>query len=88
MERVFNALNIPFNRGISSVFGGFLIHLTLGTIYTLGNVNTYMTSYLRQHIEPNADYTSAIWINAAFMCGQGCLMAFGGFLEIKMGPKY
>ena len=31
--------------------GGFLLHLTLGTLYCFGNMNTYMTSYLRTHVK-------------------------------------
>ena len=75
-------------RGLSSVLGGFLIHLTLGTFYTLGNVNTYMTSYIRQKVDPTAQYADSIWVNAAFMLGQGSLMTFGGLMEIKLGPRY
>jgi hypothetical protein len=77
-----------YYRGISSVLGGFLIHLTLGTFYTLGNVNTYMTSYIRKYVEPNASYASSIWVNAAFMLGQGSLMMLGGIMEIKLGARY
>jgi len=58
-------------KGYSSVFGGFLIHLTLGTLYTIGNMNTYMTSYLRKHGESRITYSSAIWINTGFIAGMG-----------------
>ena len=33
-----------------AILGGFLLHLTLGTLYCFGNMNTYMTSYLRTHV--------------------------------------
>ena len=36
--------------GVMSIIGGFLLHLTLGTLYCFGNMNTYMTSYLRTHV--------------------------------------
>lgn len=78
---------MAFNKGVSSVIGGFLIHLTLGTFYTLGNVNTYMTSYLRQYVDPNANYADSIWVNAAFMLGQGTLMMVGGLLERRFGAR-
>lgn len=58
-------------KGFSSVFGGFLIHLTLGTFYTIGNMNTYITSYLRKHGEPELTYSSAVWINTGFISGMG-----------------
>lgn len=69
------------------MLGGFLIHLTLGTFYTLGNVNTYMTSYMRRHVDPHAEYAQSIWINAAFMLGQGSLMTLGGVLEVRLGAR-
>ena len=36
--------------GYLAILGGFLLHLTLGTLYCFGNMNTYMTSYLRTHV--------------------------------------
>ena len=36
--------------GIFAIIGGFILHLTLGTLYCFGNMNTYMTSYLRTHV--------------------------------------
>ena len=74
-------------KGISSVTGGFLIHLILGTFYTLGNVNTYLTSYFRAYVDPTVTYASSIWLNAAFMLGQGTSMMAGGILESRIGPK-
>ena len=74
-------------KGISSVFGGFLINLILGTFYTLGNVNTYLTSYLRKNVDHELTYASSIWLNAAFMLGQGTLMMAGGIMENKYGPR-
>lgn len=37
---------LPFKtRGYLTLFGGFLIHFVLGTIYLWGNINTYVASY-------------------------------------------
>lgn len=69
------------------MIGGFLIHLILGTFYTLGNVNTYLTSYLRKNVDPEITYASSIWLNAAFMLGQGTLMSVGGIMENRCGPR-
>ncbi|CAG2100853.1 unnamed protein product [Medioppia subpectinata] len=82
------AMDRDYYRGLSSVLGGFLIHLTLGTFYTLGNVNTYMTSYIRHTVDPTATYANSIWVNAAFMLGQGSLMTVGGLLEVRLGPRW
>ena len=37
--------------GILALVGGFALHLTLGTLYSFGNMSTYMTSYLRKHVD-------------------------------------
>ena len=42
---------MPQLGGYLSLVGGFLLHLTLGTLYCFGNMNTYMTSYLRTHVQ-------------------------------------
>lgn len=39
-------------RAILSVIGGILIHIILGTIYTWGNLNMYIISYVRHHGSP------------------------------------
>ena len=41
--------------GYLAILGGFLLHLTLGTLYCFGNMNTYMTSYLRTHVPGQVD---------------------------------
>ena len=41
--------------GVLAILGGFLLHLTLGTLYCFGNMNTYMTSYLRTHVPGQVD---------------------------------
>ena len=48
--------------GILSLIGGFCLHLTLGTLYCFGNLNTYMTSYLRKHVHPGIEYSDMIWV--------------------------
>mmetsp|Transcript_15802 Transcript_15802/g.28903 ORF Transcript_15802/g.28903 Transcript_15802/m.28903 type:complete len:442 (-) Transcript_15802:1469-2794(-) len=36
-------------RHVLSVFGSFLVHLVIGTVYITGNVTVYFASYLRIH---------------------------------------
>ena len=48
--------------GILALIGGFCLHLTLGTLYCFGNLNTYMTSYLRKHVHPGIEYSDMIWV--------------------------
>ena len=48
--------------GVLALIGGFSLHLTLGTLYCFGNLTSYMTSYLRQHVHPGIEYSDMIWI--------------------------
>lgn len=56
--------------GLMALIGGFALHLTLGTLYCFGNLNTYMTSYLRKHVNPNIEYSDMIWIPTLATLGQ------------------
>ena len=76
-------------RAIFVVIGGFLVHFTLGTIYTFGNMAPYIVSYIRNqsHPEDLEDATST-WIFACALMGQGGAMFFGGWLVNKIGPRF
>ena len=75
-------------RGCSVVAGGFLVHLSLGTLYTIGNLLPYVVSYIRARSHPE-DLTSntATWIAALNLAGQGSSMFLGGWLEKRIGPR-
>jgi len=75
--------------GYTSILGGFILHLTLGTLYCFGNMNTYMTSYLRTHVrgEEHRVYSDAIWIPTLATLGQGLFMTLSGHLEEKVGVR-
>lgn len=75
-------------RGYTVIAGGILIHLTLGTIYTFGNMTSYITSYFRaKNIEPDLTYADSTWILSLAAMGQGGAMFFGGLLVKKLGPR-
>jgi hypothetical protein len=87
-------------RGVGAVLGGAFVHLTLGTLYTIGNLNAYFLSYLCQmdescefpskgHSSPtyNQYQGSLAWIFAAAGVGQACTMFLGGRLEKAIGPR-
>jgi len=40
---------------------GFLVHMCLGTIYTWGNLTTYLTSYMRRR-DPSITYSDTVWV--------------------------
>lgn len=75
-------------RGYVITLGGMMVHMTLGSMYTFGNLNPYLTSFLKYR---TADTTirnvDSIWIYALTVVGQGCGMLHGGFLERKLGPR-
>ncbi|ELT92519.1 hypothetical protein CAPTEDRAFT_227457 [Capitella teleta] len=73
----------------SVILGGVLVHLTLGTIYTFGNMNPYFTSYIRAYSSPrDLTYTSSIWVSAFAGAGQGLAMFAGGILASRIGPRW
>uniref|UniRef100_A0A2C9L5X0 Major facilitator superfamily (MFS) profile domain-containing protein n=1 Tax=Biomphalaria glabrata TaxID=6526 RepID=A0A2C9L5X0_BIOGL len=75
-------------RGMLVVAGGILIHLSLGTVYTFGNLNPYITSYMRNYGSASSlTYTECSWVFALGAMGQGASMAVGGVIERKIGPK-
>ena len=46
----------------STLAGGFIIHLTLGTYFTFGNLSPYLTSYLREITGSSVRYSTSNWI--------------------------
>lgn len=77
-----------FLRGCIVIAAGFLVHLSLGTLYTIGNLLPYVVSYTRERSHPG-DLTSetATWIGALNLAGQGSSMFVGGWLEKRIGPR-
>jgi len=74
-------------RGILSVLGCFLIHLTLGSFYSFGNMMTYMVSYMRKHGAPDLTYGQFIVVNSAWGFTQGIVTPFSGFIVRAIGLK-
>uniref|UniRef100_A0A183T0V7 MFS domain-containing protein n=1 Tax=Schistocephalus solidus TaxID=70667 RepID=A0A183T0V7_SCHSO len=73
--------------GILSVIGGVLIHFTYGHFYTIGNLITYITSYIKQKVDPDFNTGSAVWISAIALAVQGISMPLGGALLPKIGYR-
>jgi len=73
-------------RFISACIGAVLIHLTLGTFYSWGNITPYVTSYLKsQGHDVSYGETSFVLAFASFF--QGLSMFFGGKLQSKLGLR-
>ncbi|KAK3868214.1 hypothetical protein Pcinc_026380 [Petrolisthes cinctipes] len=73
--------------GYCTVIGGILIHLTLGNIYSFGNMLTYIGSYMHQRVTTHVTYSNTIWVNSITTATKGLLMVFGGLLEHVVGPR-
>ncbi|KAL7070922.1 hypothetical protein ACQ4LE_010142 [Meloidogyne hapla] len=68
------------------IFGAVMIHLTIGTYHTFGNMLPYMASYMNNFTDPTVKIEHLIWIPTF----QGCFpfaMIIGGYLARKFGPR-
>merc|ERR1719161_266961 len=73
-------------RFLSACIGAVLIHLTLGTFYSWGNITTYVTSYMRSHgHDVSYGETSFVLATAGFL--QGLMMFFGGWFQARLGLR-
>lgn len=71
------------------IFGGFLIHITLGSLYTFGNMAPYIVAYVRNQSHPSdLRPATSSWIYALNLGGQGGSMFVGGLLARKIGPRW
>ena len=73
--------------GLAAVFGGFLFQLTLGTVYTFGNMMTYMVSYMRHHGSPDLTYADFVVVHSTWGITQGIFMPLAGFVIEFIGAK-
>ena len=66
----------------------FLVHLSIGTLYTYGNLVPYIVSYVRVHSSPKTlRFTDTPYVYACQIAGQGSSMILGGLLERRFGPR-
>ena len=80
-----------------TVAGGFLLHLTLGTLYSIGNLNPYWASYMRAvhcdeayatcESDGGVTNTEMVWVLNAATATQACTMFVGGGLQHRIGPR-
>jgi len=71
-----------------ALIGGFCLHLTLGTLYCFGNLNTYITSYLRKNVHEGISYNDMVWVPTLATVSQGLMMTFSGHLEERIGVQF
>ena len=84
-------IDMVLRTRINLYCGGEIVKVVLliGTLYCFGNMNTYMTSYLRTHVpgQEHRLYSDAIWIPTLATLGQGTFMTFAGHLEERIGVR-
>ncbi|CAJ0590220.1 unnamed protein product [Cylicocyclus nassatus] len=76
----------PLARIITVLTGAVLIHLTIGTYHTFGNMLPYMASYMRNYTDRSIRIEDFMWIPTF----QGCFpfaMVIGGTLALHVGPR-
>ncbi|VDL73126.1 unnamed protein product [Nippostrongylus brasiliensis] len=76
----------PLTRLVVVVTGAVLIHLTIGTYHTFGNMLPYMASYMRNYTDPTVRIEHFMWVPTF----QGCFpfsMVIGGTLSLHVGPR-
>lgn len=77
-------------RGIFSVIGGVIIYLSLGSVYSFGNMLPYFASYMAS--EGNGDYAHYLslcnYIFAFTVAGQSLMFPVGGWLGARIGYKW
>lgn len=70
------------------IFGAFLIHLSLGSIYSIGNMIPYIVSFVRNSSEPQTLRSSdATYLAACQTTGHGVMIILGGLMEKRIGPR-
>ena len=66
----------------------FLVNLTVGSLYAVGNMIPYIVSYIRELSSPNdLRLNTVTYIYAAQAVGVGVAMLLGGLLDKYIGPR-
>ncbi|VDM58197.1 unnamed protein product [Angiostrongylus costaricensis] len=80
----------PFVRLVVVLTGAVIIHLTIGTYHTFGNMLPYMASYMRNYTDPTIRIEHFMWIPTFQDSHLGCFpfsMVIGGTLALHVGPR-
>lgn len=72
-------------RGVLAVVCGFTLHLSLGNIYTFGNLTTYLTSYMRVAQGMDVDYSQTFWIYTTLALCIGPFVLLGSLTYRRFG---
>lgn len=50
------------SKAVRTVVGSFLILVSLGSLYSWGNMTTYVTSYMRVYLDPSITQLDTVWV--------------------------
>lgn len=75
-------------RRLLNLIGSWFIQLTFGTFFTMGNMNTYIISYVRQSKEPDLTYSAGMWLSTVYLSIMGLAITVGGFCDRKIGAQW
>ena len=74
--------------GILVVIGGFFLNVCFSLDYSYANLNTYVTSYMRQNgNNPNMEYKDFVFLTAGKRMTQGIFTTFGGMISQRLGAR-
>lgn len=74
-------------KKISTLIGSSLLHFMIGSGNTFGNLNTYMTSYLRKNGSKDANYGQSVWFISVGVTTFTILTILSGYVAKKIGTK-
>eukprot|EP00731_Ephydatia_muelleri_P022628 Em0015g211a len=78
----------PRVRTLLVLFGGFIVHFSLGTLFAYGNLAPYIASYIRNASHPHTITTGTTsLLYSVAVVGQGLSMVLGGWLDRRIGPR-
>ena len=80
---------VKSNRsGILAVIGGFFLNVCFSLDYSYANLNSYVTSYMRQNgNNPNLEYKDFVFLTAGKRMTQGVFTIFGGMISQRLGAR-
>ncbi|VDM97026.1 unnamed protein product [Thelazia callipaeda] len=77
----------PLTRLLFVICGAVLIHLSLGSYHTFGNMLPYIASYMKNYTDSSVNHEILIWIPTFQSCFPFA-MVIGGLLSSKLGLRF
>lgn len=71
----------------STLIGGIIVHLSLGSLDTFGNLTPYLTSYLREIAGSSVRYSNSNWILSTVSIAMAISTVLTGLFITRFKPK-